>query len=84
MISSRLELQIFQTINKFDMKKDTSITDKTKAINYEPVLCTVIKRCKDCKHYKQHRCLQMIDDVPEMAVIRFPNAVTKCTMFEKQ
>lgn len=32
---------MFQTINKFDMKKETSITDKTKAINYEPVLATV-------------------------------------------
>jgi len=66
------------------MKTKDSNLPENKAMQYEPVLCTVIKRCKDCKHYKQHRCLQMIDDVPEMAVIRFPNAVTKCTMFEKQ
>lgn len=64
------------------MTTKNKISRTGKAMQYEPVLCTVIKRCKDCKHYKQHRCLQLIDDVPEMAVIRFPNAVTKCTMFE--
>jgi len=62
-------------------KNDTSTTDK--AMQYEPMLCTVIKRCNKCKHYSKYRCLQMMDDVPEMAVIRFPNAVTKCTMFDK-
>lgn len=62
-------------------KNETSKTDK--AMQYEPLLCTVIKRCKDCKNYKQHRCMKLIDDAPEVAVIRFPNAITKCTMFEK-
>lgn len=64
------------------MKNEQSNTTE-KGMAYDRLLCTVVKRCKDCKHYKQHRCMKMIDDVPEMAVIRFPNAVTKCTMFEK-
>lgn len=65
------------------MKKENTVENTNKPMAYDALLCTVVKRCKDCKHYKQHRCMQMIDDVPEMAVIRFPNAVTECTMFEK-
>jgi len=39
MISSRLKKLNFNNLTNIYMKKHTSITDKNKAVNYEPLLC---------------------------------------------